>query len=111
MTPFEFIQLDVDEIRRVFESGRGLDNISHVVKIKRPNDNETRPKIFKRSLIVLKESRNVMTMNGVIETSDLYITYRDHGLWLTIENETRVRMIKKYEWENNGWEEKSSWLN
>ena len=109
MTPSEFIQLDVDEMKKIFESGRGLDNISHVVRIKRSN--EIQPKIFKKSLVVLKESRNVITKAGGFETSDLYITYRNHGLWLTIEDETKVRMIKKYEWENNGWEEKSSWLN
>jgi len=107
MTPEEFIQLPENKIKEIFESGRGLDNISHVVKIKRPNDNETRPKIFKRSLIVLKEYH----MMSFGYTFDLYLTYRNHGLCLTIENETRVRMIKKYEWENNGWEEKSSWLN
>ena len=108
MTPKEFIQLPENKIREIFESGRGLDDISHVIWIKRAN--EIRPKIFKRSLIVLKEYRMVTKPeeNG---TFDLYLTYRDHGLWLTIEYETKVRMIKKYEWENNGWEEKSSWLN
>ena len=112
MTPEEFIQLPRNKIKEIFERGRGLDNISHVVRIKKTN--EFRPKIFKRSLVVLKEGRNVITKAGGIETFDLYITYRDHGLWLTItknEEETKVIMIKKYEWENNGWEEKSSWLN
>jgi len=111
MTPEEFIQLGESEIKKIFESERGLDDISHVVRIKRAN--EIRSKIFKRSLIVLKEGRNVITEAGV-ETFDLYITYRNHGLWLTItknEEETRVIMIKKYEWGNNGWEEKSSWPN
>lgn len=106
MTPAEFIHLDEDEIRRIFESGRGLDEISHVVRIKWANGSRPK-KIFKRSLIVLKEYH----MMSFGYTFDLYLTYRDHGLLLTIENETRVRMIKKYEWENNGWEEKSSWLN
>ena len=113
MTPEEFIQLTENKIKEIFESGRGLDNISHIVRIKKANEFQSK-KIFKRSLIVLKEFRNVITETGGIETFDLYLTYRDHGLWLTItknEKETRVIMIKKYEWERNGWEEKSSWPN
>ena len=106
MTPEEFIQLPKNKIKEIFESGRGLNDISHVVRIKWANGSRPK-KIFKRSLIVLKEYH----MMSFGYTFDLYLTYRDHGLLLTIENETRVRMIKKYEWENNGWEEKSSWLN
>ena len=113
MTPSEFIQLGESEIKGIFESGRGLDDINHVVRIKKTNEVRSK-KIFKRSLIVLIEYRNVITKTAGIETIDLYLTYRNHGLWLTItknEEETKVTMIKKYEWWNNGWEEKSSWLN
>ena len=113
MTPEEFIQLTENKIKEIFESGRGLDNISHIVRIKKAREIGPK-KIIKRSLIALKEGRNVMTKADGIETFDLYLTYRNHGLWLTItknEEETKVIMIKKYEWGNNGWEEKSSWPN
>ena len=107
MTPEEFIQLPENKIKEIFESGRGLDNISHIVRIKKAREIGPK-KIFKRSLIVLKEFRNVITEASGIETFDLYLTYRKHGLWLTItknEEETKVIMMKKYEWGNNGWEE------
>lgn len=109
MTPIEFIQLPENKVKEIFESGRGEDDISHVVRIKKAN--EVRTKIFKRSLVVLKEYRNACSGNG-IETFDLYLTYRNHGLQLTIrksEDETKVILIKKYEWKRNRWKEKSSW--
>jgi len=112
MEPSEFIQLSTEDLIDRFESGLGFSDVSHVVK--RTRMRKLREfYLLKRCLVIDEERRNVVTKDGC-ETTDIYITYRDFGLWLTItkdQEKTKVRLVKRYEWENNGWEEKSSWPN
>lgn len=111
MTPEEFIELGKSELIERFESGIDFSDVSHVIRKKRVRGKEYN--LLKRCLIVVEAQRNI---GKTIVTSDIFITYRDLGLWLTITKDSReikVVSIKKYKWEgkDDKWNEILGWEN
>lgn len=108
MTPEEFIQLGLEEIKRRIESKDPFLDVSHVVKRKKAHQVEE-IYVMKKCLVYV-EGPEKITRQRTIER-DLFISYRELGLWIVVE-EIESGIIKvisirryKYSAESNSWVE------
>lgn len=107
VSPEEFINLGEKEIRRRIESKDPFSDVSHVVRRKRARQVEIY--VMKRCL-VYSEGPRKRTRHKTTEY-DLYITYRELGLWIVVEEiesgVIKARSIRRYKYsvEINRWEE------
>ena len=106
ISPEEFIQLGIEEIRRRIESKDPFQDVSHVTKRERFRHFDSY--VMKRSLVyseIPKGTRQKTT------EYDLFITYRKLGLWIVVEEieggVIKARSIRRYKHsdERNSWEE------
>ena len=106
ISPEEFIQLGFKEIRRRIESKDPFQDVSHVVRRKKPRRIETY--VMKKCLVYLEMPKKTSRQKTM---RDLFISYRELGLWIVVE-EIESEVIKvisirryKYSGERNSWVE------
>lgn len=107
MTPIEFIQLGLEEIRRRIESKDPFSDVSHVIKRRRTYQGEE-IYVMKKCLVYSEGPR----IAGQKTTEyNLFITYRELGLWIEVEEiesgVIKARSIRRYKYsaKRNSWEE------
>lgn len=108
VSPEEFIQLELEEIKRRIESKDPFSDVSHVIKRKKAHQVEE-IYIMKKCLVYI-EGPKKKTKRLTIER-DLFITYRELGLWIVVEEiesgVIKVISIRRYKYlaSENTWEE------
>ena len=108
ISPEEFVQLGLEEIRRRIESKDPFLDVSHVVKRKKAHQVEE-IYIMKKCLVCV-EGPEKITRQKTIER-DLFISYRELGLWIVVEEiesgVIKVISIRRYKYsaDGNTWEE------
>lgn len=107
VSPEEFVQLGLEEIRRRIESKDPFLDVSHVVRRKKAHQVEE-IYIMKKSLVYIEVPR---IAGQKIKERNLFITYRELGLWIVVEEIgsglRKVISIRRYKYlaSGNSWEE------